>query len=169
MRFMYPAGSPAGIQQTFKNFPAKKQSSGRRAGRPSAAVSWFPFYIQQSFTGDLQLDSSNQQDFIGLPLRVYRAQYYFHRDVYFVGWISSWNPAKNRVQGGGLGGLRPLSPGFHFTFSKVSLEIYSWIPARFQLHSSNYTYNSINIYTLHTAIHTQYTQHPTRINLYHTF
>jgi len=37
--------------------------------------------------------------------------------------------SKNRVQGGGQGGLRPLSPGFHFTFSKVSLEISSWIPS----------------------------------------
>jgi hypothetical protein len=38
-------------------------------------------------------------------------------------------PAKNGVQGGGLGGLRPLSPGFHFTSSK-----FHWrFPARFQL------------------------------------
>ena len=42
------AGSPAGIQQ---------KTEFREEGW--AAVSWFPFYIQQSFTGDSQLDSSN--------------------------------------------------------------------------------------------------------------
>jgi len=36
------AGSPAGIQQ---------KTEFREEGW--AAVSWFPFYIQQSFTGDL--------------------------------------------------------------------------------------------------------------------
>jgi len=45
-----PAGDPAKLC-------SKKQSSGRRAGRPKAAVSWFRISFQQISLADFQLDS----------------------------------------------------------------------------------------------------------------
>jgi hypothetical protein len=67
------AGSPAGIQQK-----TEFREEGRAAFGRCLLVS-----ILHSAKFHWRFTAGFQQDFIGLPLRVYRAQYYFHRPSSF--------------------------------------------------------------------------------------